>query len=118
MQPKPEPKHTDTHAARPSQEWRGTRGARTQTRTPQHPRQLWPDAAKTRAQTHTPTPRTPARSGGMQAGPVHKQTQTLTLELEPTPIQQQYLQPGTPGWDARAFFSVPYTWYYPYRLAL
>ena len=86
--PNPNPS-THTHAAHRSQEWRGTRGARTQTRTPQHPSQEWRDAAETPAQTHTATPytahlsqewrgtrgartpvhtqpTTPARSGGAQ----------------------------------------------------
>ena len=45
---------THTHAAHPSQEWRGTRGARTQTLT---------------------DPNTPARSGGAQPQPEPKHTQ-------------------------------------------
>ena len=67
---------THTHAAHPSQQWRGTRGARTQTCTPQHPSQEWGGAAKTRAQTHTPTPHTPARSGGVQAERAQEHTHT------------------------------------------
>ena len=77
--------NTRTHAARPSQEWRGTRGARTHTRTPKHPSQVWRGAARTRAQTHTPTPHTPARSGGVQAEPAYQHTHS------PTP------QPGVVG---------------------
>ena len=74
-----------THTAHPSQEWRGTSGARTQTRTPQHPSQKRRGAAEIRAQTHTPTPHSPARSGGVQAECAHKHTYT------PTP------QPGVAG---------------------
>ena len=41
------------YTTNPSQEWRGTSGARTQTHTPQHPSQEWPGAAESRAETHT-----------------------------------------------------------------
>ena len=91
---------THTHTAHPSQEWRGTSGARrtpqpgvvgykrsaqTNTQTPQHPSQEWRGAAETQAKAHTPTPHTPARSGGVQAERAHKHTHT------PTP------QPGVAG---------------------
>ena len=91
---------THTHAAHPSQEWRGTSGARrtpqpgvagykrrahTNTHTPQHPSQEWRGAAETQAKAHTPTPHTPARSGGVQAERAHEHTHT------PTP------QPGVAG---------------------
>ena len=116
-QPKPRPKHsqphrtpepgvagrsrnarpsTPNHTAHPSQEWRGTSGARTQrdthTRTPQpgvagrsrnpspstlnhtaHPSQERQGTSKARTQTHT-HPNTPARSGGAQPKPEPKQT--------------------------------------------
>ena len=62
--PNPSPS-TYTHNAQPSQEWRG--------------------AAETRAQNHTPTPRTPARSGRVQAERAHEDTHS------PTP------QPGVAG---------------------
>ena len=61
------------------------RGARTKTNTPQHPSQEWRGAAETRAQAHTPTPHTPARSGGVQAELTRKHTHT------PSP------QPGVAG---------------------
>ena len=68
--------NTDTHTAHPSQEWRGTGGARTPTRTPQHPSQEWRGAAKTRAQTPTAAPQTPARSCGVQGERPHHHTHT------------------------------------------
>ena len=112
---------THTHNAHPSQEWRGTGGARTaahthpktparscgaqpkpepehtyprrthqpgvagyklsastSTHTAQQPSQEWRGAAETRAQAHTPTPYTSARSGGVQAEQAHKHTHTPT----------------------------------------
>ena len=71
---------THIHTARPSQEWRGTSGARTQTRTPQHPSQEWRGAAETRAQAPTPTPHTQARSGEVQAERAQTNTHTPTRE--------------------------------------
>ena len=49
----------------------------TSTHPPQHPSQEWRGAAETRAQAPTPTPHTPARSGGAQAERAHKHTHTL-----------------------------------------
>ena len=72
--------NSHAHTAHPSQEWRGTGGART--RTPHHPSQERRGAAETRAQTHTPTPHTPARSGGVQAECAHKHTDTPTPQPE------------------------------------
>ena len=63
---------THTHTAQPSEDWRGTSGAGTQTHTPQHPRQEWRSAAETRTQAHTPTPHTLARIGGWE--PAHQHT--------------------------------------------
>ena len=62
-QPKPKPKHTHPHRAPEPGVARCERSAHTSTHTAQHPSQEWRGAAKTRAQTHTPTPRIPARSG-------------------------------------------------------
>ena len=59
----------------------GKRSAHTSTHTAQHPSQEWRGAGETQAQTHTPTPRTSARSGWVQA----EHTQS------PTP------QPGVAG---------------------
>ena len=64
--------NTQTPTAHPSQEWRGTRGACTQTREPRHPSQERQGAAETRAQAHTPTPSTPAPSGGVKGEQAHK----------------------------------------------
>ena len=69
-QPKPEPKH-----AHPSQELRVTSRARKQTRTPQHSSKERRGPTKPRAQAHTQTPQTPARSGGVRAERAHKHTQ-------------------------------------------
>ena len=41
----------------------------TSTHTPHHPSQEWRGAAETRAQTHTPTQRTPARIAGRSRNP-------------------------------------------------
>ena len=69
--------NTHTNTAHPSQEWRGTRGGtHTRTHTPQHRSQEWRGAAETQAQTHTPTARFPARSGGLQAERPHQHTHT------------------------------------------
>ena len=68
MQPKPEPKHTHPRRA-PKPGVAGCKGsAHTSTR------QAWRGAAKTRAQTHTPTAYTQARSGGVQARRPHQHT--------------------------------------------
>ena len=73
-QPKPEPKHTHPGCApQPRVAWR-KRGAHTSTHTAQLPSQEWRGAAETRAQTHTATARTPARSGGLQAERPHQHT--------------------------------------------
>ena len=62
------------------------RSGRRSTHTPQHPSQEWRGAAKTQAKAHTPTPHTPARSGGVQAERAHEHAHT------PTP------QPGVAGY--------------------
>ena len=59
--------------------------AHNSTHTTQHPNQERRGAADTRAQTHTPTARTPARNGGVQAERPHQHTPS------PTP------QPGVAG---------------------
>ena len=72
--------NTRTHNAHPCQEWLGHRApvpevagckrcAHTSTHTAQYPSQEWRGAAETRAQTDTPTPHTPARSGWVTAHP-------------------------------------------------
>ena len=50
------------------------------THTPQRPNQEWRGTAGTRAQAHIPTPHTPARSGGVQAGRAHKHTHAPTSQ--------------------------------------
>ena len=84
-QPKPEPKHT--HPSRTPQPGEAgyRRSTHTSTHTTHHTSQEWRGAAETRAQTHTATPHTPARSGGVQGGHAHEHTHT------PTP------QPGVAG---------------------
>ena len=67
MQLKPEPKHTHPHRATQPGVAGCKQSAHTSTHTAQHPSQKWRGAAETRAQTHTPTPRTPARSCRVQA---------------------------------------------------
>ena len=84
-QPKPKPKHT--HPRRTTQpgvaEYK--RSGHTDAHTPQQPSQEWRGAAETRAQAHTTTPHTPARSGGVHAERANEHTHT------PTP------QPGVAG---------------------
>jgi hypothetical protein len=63
---------THTQTAHPSQDWRGTGRARTQTHTPQHPSQDWRGESKTHTQTHTP--QTPARIGGVKPKPALEHT--------------------------------------------
>ena len=73
-QPKPEPKHTHpSHTPQPG-EAGYRRSKHTSTHTPEHPNQEWRGAAGTRMQPHTPTPRTCARSGRVQAERTHKRT--------------------------------------------
>ena len=84
-QPKPEPKHTHPRRA-PQPGVAGCKGsAHSRTHTPEQPSQEWRGAAGTRAQTHTPRARTPARSGGVQVERPHQHTHV------PTP------QPGVAG---------------------
>ena len=67
MQPKPQTE-THTHTSKPQPVVAGCkRVVHTSTHTTQHPNQEWRGAAESRAETHTPTPHTPARSGGVQA---------------------------------------------------
>ena len=68
MQPKPEPKHTNPRRAPQPGVAGCKRSAHTSTR------QEWRGAAETRAQTHTPTARTQARSGRGQAERPHHHT--------------------------------------------
>ena len=78
MQPECEPKHTHPHRTPKPRVPGYKQSAHTKTHTPQHPSQEWRGAAKTRAQAHTPTPHTPARSCGVQAERAHKHTHTPT----------------------------------------
>ena len=71
---KPEPKRTHPHRAPVP----GVAGCKRSTHTAQHPRQEWRGAAETRAQTHTPTPGTRARSGWVQAERAHEHTHSPT----------------------------------------
>ena len=84
-QRKPEPKQTHPRRAPQPGVAGCKRSAHTSTHTPQHPSQEWWGAAKTRAQTHTPTACTQARSGRVQAERPHQHTHS------PTP------QPGVAG---------------------
>ena len=73
-QRKPAPKRTHPHRATVPGVAGCNRSAHTSTHTAQHPSQEWQGAAETRAQTHTPTPRTRARSGWVQAEHAHGPT--------------------------------------------
>ena len=84
-QPKPEPKHTHPHRTPQPGVVGYKQSAHTNTHRPEHPSQEWRGAAETGAQAHTPTPHTPARSGGVQAERARKHTHT------PSP------QPGVAG---------------------
>ena len=64
-QPKPEPKHTYPHRTPQPGVAGYKRTSHTSTHTPQQPSQEWRGAAETRAQAHTTTPHTSARSGGV-----------------------------------------------------
>ena len=66
VQPKPEPKHTHPHRAPKP----GVAGCKRSAQTSTH--HEWRAATETRAQTHTPTARTQARSGGVQAERPHQ----------------------------------------------
>ena len=68
LQPKPEPKHTHPRRAPKLEVAVCKQSAHTSTR------QELRGAAKTRAQTHTPTAHTQARSGRVQAEPPHQYT--------------------------------------------
>ena len=89
---RPQPRHTDRcqattatgcrktgrRAQHATNHGTGTGATQHQTNTPRHPSQEWQCAAETRAQAHTPTPHTPARSGGVQAESAHKHAHTPT----------------------------------------
>ena len=74
--PRPEPKHKHPHRTPQPGVAGYKRSAHGSAHTPQHPSQEWRGAAGTRAQAHTPTPDTPARSGGVQTERAHKHTHT------------------------------------------
>ena len=77
-QPKAEPEHTHPHRT-PQPAVAGYQGsAPTNAHRPQQPSQQWRGAAESRAQAHSPTPRTQARIGGVQAKRAHKHPQTPT----------------------------------------
>ena len=71
-QPDPKPKHIHPHRTAKPGVAGYKQGAHTNTHKPQHPCQEWRGAAETRARAHTPTPHTPARSGGVQVERAHK----------------------------------------------
>ena len=75
-QPQPEPRHTHPHRTPQPGVAGYKQSAPPNTHTPQHPSQEWRGAAKTRAQAHTPTPQTPARSGGIRAERAHEHKHT------------------------------------------
>ena len=79
-QPKPEPKHTHPHRTAHPGVAGYKRNTHTNTHTSEHPSQAWRGAAETRPQAHTPTPHTPARSGGVQAERTQKHTHTPTAQ--------------------------------------
>ena len=75
--------HEHTHSPTPQPGVAGYKGGtHTSTHTPQQPSQEWRGAAEPRAQAHTPTPRTPARSGGVQAERAHEHTHSPTPQPE------------------------------------
>ena len=77
-QPKPEPKHTHTHR-KPQLGMAGyRRSAHTSTHTPQRPNKGWRGTAETRAEAHTATSHTLARSGGVHAERAHEHAHTPT----------------------------------------
>ena len=112
-QPKPGPKHTEPHHT-PQQGVAGyKRSALTGThRHPKHPSQEWRGSAATRAQPHTPTPHTLARSAGVQTERAHKQahppkTPARSRRAHPPPEPKhthprRTPQPGVSGyrWNA------------------
>ena len=77
-QPKPECKHTNPSRTPQPGVAGYRRSTHTSTHTAQHPSKEWRGAAETRAQTHTPTPHTPARSGRVQEDHAHQHTHTPT----------------------------------------
>ena len=90
-QPSPEPKHTHPHRTPQPGVAGYKRSGHTNTHTPQHPSQQWQGAAGTRAQTHTPTPHTPATSCEAQPKPELKHTHP-----------HRTAQPGVAGYKRRA----------------
>ena len=96
VQQRPEPKHTHPHRTPVPEVARCKRSAHTSTHTAQHPSQQWRGAAETRAQTHTPTPRTQARSGGVQAERAHKHTHSPTPQARVVGRTQTRAQAHTP----------------------
>ena len=106
-QPKPKPKRTHPRCTPQPGVAGYERGAHTSTYTPQHPSQEWRDAAKTRAQTHTHAPHTPARNGGVQGERAHEHTHpntpTRSGEAQPKAEPKQRHphhtpQPGVAGY--------------------
>ena len=73
-QPIPECKHTPPQRTPQPGVAGYKRSGHTNTNTPQHTSQEWRSAAETRAQKHTATPYTPARSGKVQTERAHKHT--------------------------------------------
>ena len=104
-QPKPEPKYTHPHRAPVPGVAGCKRSAHTSTHTAQHLSKGWRGAAETRAQTHTTTPRTPARSGGVQAERTQEHTHSPTPQagvagrsLIPSPNTHTHTAHPCQGW--------------------
>ena len=73
------------------------------THTAQHPSQEWRGGAEARAQAHTPTPCTLARSGGVQGEQAHKHAHPNTparsggVQPKPEPKNTHPLRTPQPG---------------------
>ena len=97
VQPKSEPKHTRPHRTAQPGVAGYKQSAHTSTHTARHPSQQWRGAAETPAQAHTPTPHTPARSGGVQAERAHKHAHPNTPPrsggVQPKP-EPKHAHPG------------------------
>ena len=75
----PEPKHTHPHSTPQPGEASYKWSAHTSTQTPRHPSQECRGAAEPRAQAHTATTHTPAKSGRVQAQRARKRRHTPAL---------------------------------------
>ena len=94
--PKPEPKLTHPRRAPQPGVAGQKRSAHTNTHTPQQPSQEWRGASETRAQAHTTTPHTPARSGGVQTERADNHTHTQHPSQEWRGAAETRVQAPTP----------------------